>query len=108
MYKSDIAENLKIKIDNEMSNLVNNTNLISLTEKVSNIKSKEELKAMKAQLISYNDYVTTKKQTLEKPKVLVKKLKNAGFVNNVFISLLIIFIMMIAFGIGYLFHRFGM
>ena len=44
MYKSDIAEDLKTKIDNEMSNLVNNTNLISLEQRVTNIKNYDDYK----------------------------------------------------------------
>ena len=75
MYKSDIAEDLKTKIDNEMSNLVNNTNLISLEQRVTNIKSKEELETVKAQLLSYNERVNSNNRVMEKPKVLVLKKK---------------------------------
>lgn len=108
MYKSDIAEDLKTKIDNEMSNLVNNTNLISLEQRVTNIKSKEELETVKAQLLSYNERVNSNNRVMEKPKVLVRKLKNAGFVDVITISLIVVFVMGIAVGIGYMLYRFGM
>ena len=108
MYKSDIAENLKVKIDNEMSSLVNNTNLISLEERVTNIKSKEKLETVKAQLLSYNERVNSNNRVMEKPKVLVRKLQNAGFINVITISLIVVFVMGIAVGIGYMLYRFGM
>lgn len=108
MYKSDIAEDLKTKIDNEMSNLVSNTNLISLEERVTNIKSKEELETVKAQLISYSERVNSNNRVMEKPKVLVKKLQQAGFIDVITISLIVVFIMGIAVGIGYMLYRFGM
>lgn len=108
MYKSDIAENLKVKIDNEMSSLINNTNLISLEERVTNIKSKEKLETVKAQLLSYNERVNSNNRVMEKPKVLVRKLQNAGFINVITISLIVVFVMGIAVGIGYMLYRFGM
>jgi len=108
MYKSDIATDLKTKIDNEMSNLVSNTNLISLEERVTNIKSKEELETVKAQLISYSERVNSNNRVMEKPKVLVKKLQQAGFIDVITISLIVVFVMGIAVGIGYMLYRFGM
>lgn len=107
MYKSDIAENLKFKIDTEMNNLVKNTNLIPLEEKLTNVKSKEELESVKAQLISYSEYVNSNQRTLEKPKVL-RKIKEAGFVDVITISLIVVFVMGVAVGIGYMIYRFGM
>lgn len=107
MYKSDIAENLKLKIDTEMNNLVKNTNLIPLEEKLTNVKSKEELESVKAQLISYSEYVNSNQRTLEKPKVL-RKMKEAGFVDVITISLIVVFVMGVAVGIGYMIYRFGM
>lgn len=107
MYKSDIAEDLKVKIDIEMNNLVKNTNLISLEEKLTLVKSKEELESVKAQLISYSEYVNSNQRTLEKPKVL-RKMKEAGFIDIIIISLIVVFVMGIAVGIGYMIYRFGM
>ena len=107
MYKSDIAENLKIEIDTEMNNLVKNTNLIPLEEKLTNVKSKEELESVKAQLISYSEYVNSNQRALEKPKVL-RKIKEAGFVDVITISLIVVFVMGVAVGIGYMIYCFGM
>ena len=106
MYRSDVAEDLKNKIDTEMKNLINNTKLISLEQRVRNIKSKEELETVKAQLISYNERVNTNSRTMEKQKVLVK-MKEAGFVDALTISLIVVFVMGIAVGIGYMLFRFG-
>ena len=106
MYRSDVAEDLKNKIDTEMKNLINNTKLISLEQRVTNIKSKEELETVKAQLISYNERVNTNSRTIEKQKVLVK-MKEAGFVDALTISLIVVFVMGIAVGIGYMLFRFG-
>lgn len=106
MYRSDAAEDLKNKIDTEMKNLINNTNLISLEQRVTNIKSKEELETVKAQLISYNERVNTNSRTIGKQKVLVK-MKEAGFVDALTISLIVVFVMGIAVGIGYMLFRFG-
>ncbi len=106
MYRSDVAEDLKNKIDTEMKNLINNTKLISLEQRVTNIKSKEELETVKAQLISYNERVNTNSRTMEKQKVLVK-MKEAGFVDALTISLIVVFVMGIAVGIGYMLFRFG-
>lgn len=106
MYRSDVAEDLKNKIDTEMKNLINNTNLISLEQRVTNIKSKEELETVKAQLISYNVRVNTNSRTMGKQKVLVK-MKEAGFVDALTISLIVVFVMGIAVGIGYMLFRFG-
>lgn len=107
MYKSDIAEDLKNKIDDEMKKLINNTNLISLEQRVTNIKIKEELETVKAQLISYNERVNTNRRIMEKPKVYVRKLKNAGFIDAVTLALIVVFVMGIAVGIGYMLFRFG-
>lgn len=106
MYTSDIAEDLKNKIDTEMKNLINNTNLISLEQRVTNIKSKEELETVKAQLISYNERVNTNSRTMGKQKVLVK-MKEAGFIDAVTLALIVVFVMGIAVGIGYMLFRFG-
>lgn len=106
MYRSDVAEDLKNKIDTEMKNLINNTKLISLEQRVTNIKSKEELETVKAQLISYNERVNTNSRTMEKQKVLVK-MKEAGFVDALTISLIVVFVMGIVVGIGYMLFRFG-
>lgn len=106
MYKSDIAEDLKNKIDDEMKKLINNTNLISLEQRVTNIKSKEELEIVKAQLISYNERVNTNSRTMGKQKVLVK-MKEAGFIDAVTFALIVVFVMGIAVGIGYMLFRFG-
>ena len=106
MYRSDVAEDLKNKIDTEMKNLINNTKLISLEQRVTNIKSKEELETVKAQLISYNERVNTNSRTMEKQKVLVK-MKEAGFVDALTISLIVVFVMGIAVGVGYMLFRFG-
>lgn len=106
MYKSDIAEDLKNKIDDEMKKLINNTNLISLEQRVTNIKSKEELEIVKAQLISYNERVNTNSRTMGKQKVLVK-MKEAGFIDAVTLALIVVFVMGIAVGIGYMLFRFG-
>lgn len=106
MYKSDIAEDLKNKIDDEMKKLINNTNLISLEQRVTNIKSKEELETVKAQLISYNERVNTNSRTMGKQKVLVK-MKEAGFIDAVTLALIVVFVMGIAVGIGYMLFRFG-
>lgn len=106
MYRSDVAEDLKNKIDTEMKNLINNTKLISLEQRVTNIKSKEELETVKAQLISYNERVNTNSRTMKKQKVLVK-MKEAGFVDALTISLIVVFVMGIAVGIGYMLFRFG-
>ena len=106
MYRSDVAEDLKNKIDTEMKNLINNTKLVSLEQRVTNIKSKEELETVKAQLISYNERVNTNSRTMEKQKVLVK-MKEAGFVDALTISLIVVFVMGIAVGIGYMLFRFG-
>lgn len=106
MYRSDVAEDLKNKIDTEMKNLINNTKLISLEQRVTNIKSKEELETVKAQLISYNERVNTNSRTMEKQKVLVK-MKESGFVDALTISLIVVFVMGIAVGIGYMLFRFG-
>lgn len=107
MYKSDIAEDLKIKIDTEMNNLIKNTKLIPLEEKLTNVKSKEELENVKAQLISYSEYVNSNQRSLEKPKVLVK-MKEAGFIDVITISLIVVFVLGIVVGIGYMLYRFGM
>lgn len=106
MYRSNVAEDLKNKIDTEMKNLINNTKLISLEQRVTNIKSKEELETVKAQLISYNERVNTNSRTMEKQKVLVK-MKEAGFVDALTISLIVVFVMGIVVGIGYMLFRFG-
>lgn len=107
MYRSDIAEDLKNKIDGEMNNLINNSNLISLEQRVTNIKSKEELETVKAQLISYNERVNTNSRIMENPKVFVKTLKNAGFTDAITLTLIVVFAMGIAVGIGYMLFRFG-
>lgn len=107
MYKSDIAEDLKIKIDTEMDNLIKNTKLIPLEEKLTNAKSKEELENVKAQLISYSEYVNSNQRSLEKPKVLVK-MKEAGFIDVITISLIVVFVLGIVVGIGYMLYHFGM
>lgn len=106
MYRSDIADNLKIKIDNEMNNLVNNTKLITLDQHITNINSKEELEKMKSELLSYTEYVMSQQQTLEKQKVLVK-IKEGGYVNTLVLSLIVIFVLGIAVGIGYMLFQFG-
>lgn len=85
MYRSDIADNLKIKIDSEMNNLVSNTNLITIDQHITNINSKEEL---------------------EKQKILVK-IKEGGYVNILVLSLIVIFVLGIAVGIGYMLFYFG-
>lgn len=106
MYRSDIANNLKTQIDNEMNNLVSNTKLITLDQHITNITSKEELENMKSELLSYNEYVLSQQQTMEKPKVLVK-MKEAGYVNTLVLSLIVIFVLGIAVGIGYMLFHFG-
>ena len=106
MYRSDVAEDLKNKIDAEMKNLINNTNLISLEQRVTNIKSKEELETVKAQLISYNERVNTNSRTMGKQKVLVK-MKEAGFIDVISLALIVVFVMGIAVGIGYMLFHFG-
>lgn len=106
MYRSDIADNLKIKIDNEMNNLVNNTKLITLDQHITNINSKEELENMKSELLSYNEYVMSQQKSLEKQKVLVK-VKEAGYVNTLVLLLIVIFVLGIAVGIGYMLFQFG-
>lgn len=106
MYRSDIADNLKMKIDSEMNNLVNNTKLITLDQHITNINSKEELENMKSELLSYNEYVLSQQQTMEKQKVLVK-VKEAGYVNTLVLSLIVIFVLGIAVGIGYMLFQFG-
>lgn len=106
MYHSDIANNLKTQIDNEMNNLVSNTKLITLDHHITNITSKEELENMKSELLSYNEYVLSQQQTMEKPKVLVK-MKEAGYVNTMVLSLIVIFVLGIAVGIGYMLFHFG-
>ncbi len=106
MYHSDIADNLKTKIDNEMNNLISNTNLITIDQHITNVNSKEELENMKSELLSYNEYVISQQQTLEKPKVLVK-MKEAGYVNTLVLSLIIIFVLGIVIGIGCMLFQFG-
>lgn len=106
MYRSDIADNLKTKIDNEMNNLVNNTKLITLDQHITNINSKEELENMKSELLSYNEYVMSQQQSLEKQKVLVK-VKESGYVNTLVLSLIVIFVLGIAVGISYMLFQFG-
>lgn len=106
MYRSDVAEDLKNKIDTEMKNLINNTNLISLEQRVTNIKSKEELETVKAQLISYNERVNTNSRTMGKQKVLVK-MKEAGFIDVISLALVVVFVMGIVVGIGYMLFHFG-
>lgn len=106
MYRSDVAEDLKNKIDAEMKNLINNTNLISLEQRVTNIKSKEELETVKAQLISYNERVNTNSRTMGKQKVLVK-MKEAGFIDVISLALIVVFVMGIAVGISYMLFHFG-
>lgn len=106
MYRSDIADNLKTKIDKEMNNLVSNTKLITLDQYITSIDSKEELENMKSELLSYNEYVLSQQQTMEKQKVLVK-VKEAGYVNTLVLSLIVIFVLGIAVGIGYMLFQFG-
>lgn len=106
MYQSEIAYDLKSKIDNEMNNLVQNTNMITLNQHISNAKSKEDLERMKAEIISYQEYVQEQQQTLKNQKRLVLT-KDAGFVNTLVLSLIVIFVMGIAVGIGYMLFRFG-
>lgn len=106
MYNSDIANNLKNKIDNEMSNLVSNTNLLTIDQHITSITNKQELENMKAELLSYNEHIKNHQQTLEKPKVLVK-MKEAGYVNSLVLSLIVIFVLGIAVGIGYMLFQFG-
>lgn len=106
MYRSDVAEDLKNKIDTEMKNLINNTNLISLEQRVTNIKSKEELETVKAQLISYNERVNTNSRTMGKQKVLVK-MKEAGFIDVISLALVVVLVMGIVVGIGYMLFHFG-
>lgn len=106
MYRSDIADNLKMKIDSEMNKLINNTNLITIDQHITNANSKEELENMKSELLAYNEYVMLQQQSLEKQKVLVK-VKNAGYVNTLVLSLIVIFVLGMAVGIGYMLFRFG-
>lgn len=78
----DIADNLKTKIDKEMNNLVSNTKLITIDQYITSIDSKE-LENMKSELLSYNKYVLSQQQTMEKQKVLVKvKEAGIGFIIN--------------------------
>lgn len=106
MYRSDIADNLKVKIDSEMNNLIGNTNLTTIDQHITNANSKEELENMKSELLAYNEYIMSQKQTLEKPKVLVK-IKESGYVNTLVLSLIVIFVLGIAVGIGYMLFQFG-
>jgi len=108
MYESDIAMKLKVKIDNEMSNLINNTDLISLEQRIKEVKSKAELETVKEQLLSYNNYINSNRRTVEKPKVLVRvRKKEVGFVDLITISLIVVFTIGVAVGIGYMLFRFG-
>lgn len=104
MYHSDIADNLKIQIDNEMNNLVNNTKLITLDQYITNVNSKEELENMKLELLPYDEY--GRQKSLEKQKILVK-VKEAGYVNALVLLLIVIFVLGIAVGIGYMLFKFG-
>lgn len=105
MYRSDIAENLKIKIDNEMKKLVNNTNLLTMKEHITSVKNKEELKSIKSKLL-YEEYNLSQPQVLEKAKGSVR-MREAGYANAFVLSLIVIFVLGIAIGIGYMLFRLG-
>lgn len=87
MYQSDIANGLKDKIENEMAVFKENTKMISLDEQIANVKDKEELYALKNQMMEYQQEQLTMQDSLvkqnSKQKVLVKVLKNAngGYIN---------------------------
>lgn len=106
MYHSNIADNLKTQINNEMANLVNNTKLIMLTQYIASITSKEELESIKSELLLYNGYDISQQQILEKPKILVK-MKEAGYVNTLILLLMVIFVLVMIISMSYILFKFG-
>ncbi len=106
MYQSEIANNLKGKIDNEISALINNSKMVSLNQHISSSKSKEELGQIKSEILLNYENNLEKEQELQKQKRLVLT-KEGGFINTIILSLVVIFILGIAVGAGYMFYHFG-
>lgn len=110
MYQSQIASNLKNKIDQEMNEFRTKSNLMTLEEQISNAKNKADLISIKQQIDTLQKIQMEKNQQKEKEfqKVLRKpNLKEAGFVNVFSIAMVTGFICGLGICIGYLLYRFG-
>jgi len=109
MYQSQIASDLKSKIDEEMSNFKMNNSLMTLDEQIINARSKDDLVSIKNQLANIQEMELLKQQDLiqtkQKTKILVKK---AGFVDVLGLCMLVGFVVGIGIGIGYILYNFGL
>lgn len=109
MYQSQIASDLKSKIDEEMSNFKTNNSLMTLDEQIINARSKDDLVSIKNQLANIQEMELLKQQDLiqtkQKTKILVKK---AGFVDILGLCMLVGFVVGIGIGIGYILYNFGL
>src|SRR5574344_158117 len=106
VYYSEIASNLKDKIDKEISSLINDSKMVPLEQHIFNLKSKEELEKMKLELLLNNEKKSEKSKEKQKQKILVLKREN-GFISTITLSLIVVFVLGIAIGIGYMLYRFG-
>lgn len=109
MYQSQIASDLKSKIDEEMSNFKTNNSLMTLDKQIINARSKDDLVSIKNQLANIQEMELLKQQDLiqtkQKTKILVKK---AGFVDILGLCMLVGFVVGIGIGIGYILYNFGL
>lgn len=109
MYQSQIAVNLKKKIDEEMQNFKTQNSLMTLDEQILNAKNKDELISIKNHLANIQEMELMQQQglsqTKQKTKILLKK---AGFVDVLGLCMLVGFIVGIGIGIGYILYRFGL
>ncbi|MBE6153540.1 MAG: hypothetical protein E7166_04880 [Firmicutes bacterium] len=109
MYQSQIAVNLKKKIDEEMQNFKTQNSLMTLDEQILNAKNKDELISIKNHLADIQEMELMQQQglsqTKQKTKILLKK---AGFVDVLGLCMLVGFIVGIGIGIGYILYRFGL
>lgn len=80
--------------------------MVSLNQHISNSKSKEELEQMKSELLLNYENNLENKQELQNQKRLVLT-RQSGFINTLTLSLVTIFVLGIAVGVGYMLYRFG-
>ena len=109
MYQSQIAVDLKNKIDEEMKNFKTQNSLMTLDEQILNAKNKDELISIKNHLANIQEMELVQQQglsqTKQKTKILLKK---AGFVDVLGLCMLVGFVVGIGIGIGYILYNFGL
>jgi len=104
MYQSQIAANLKSKIDEEMNKFKANTSLMTLDEQISNAKSKDDLLNIKNQLTNLHEMRVGQELSQNKQKTRVL-LKNSGFIDTIILFIIIGFVVGLGIGIGFILYK---